>query len=280
MSLKMVIIKLQDRLELAMKNYRYKSANKDRDAKVKERMEYMDCAGKLNQSLALFKSTIYKQALHIQEGEFYGRDTKVQEDELWAAALGYMLVQEAQYHLKSVYNLDTIGYAYDLLKGVEKYLDGGRISFPKVLGVTKSKERTKAGFIIPERVIRDKSELLGSFFEDLKQTGDIEGCLKEARMKRLQARKGMVSPGTSGGGGTLMDRRKELDKQPVEEEELILDDDYLSAAVPEDDMYDDQYEDLEEAELTMEDEYLDEEVEEVDETSDEEAAAEDQEAEA
>ena len=230
MSLKDAIIQLQDRLELAMKNFRYNSTNRKRDALVNERMEYVDCKAKLNQSLSLFKTTIRKQALHIQEGEFYGRDTKVQEDELWSAALGYMLVQDAQFQLKSVYNIDTISYAHDLLKGVERYMEGGRPNFPKVLGVNR--ERNKAGFLLPEHVIRDRNELLGTFFDKLKRTGDIEGCLKEARMQRRQAHSGKATMGGSG-GGSLMERRKQISAEAVEEEEILtLNDDYLSVDVP------------------------------------------------
>ena len=86
MSIKSMIIACQERLDLAMKNFRYRAANNDRQKKIEERMEYAECKGKLNESLALFKSTICKQAIHIQEGIIYDRDTRVQEDELWSAA--------------------------------------------------------------------------------------------------------------------------------------------------------------------------------------------------
>lgn len=203
MSIKESIMNIQDRLEKMLKKRRFKKANDERKAAVEERTEYMDCAGKLNQALVQFRTTIRSQVIYIKEGTMFHRDTTLQEDELWDAAIGYMLVQDAQYAMKSLFNYDSIQYAYDLLKSVTNYMNGGKPKFAMIPGVRKSKDRNAAGYLTSDKLIREKEAFLETFFEDLKRTGDIEKCMAAARLPaEVEGERRAGTGGKTGGAGS------------------------------------------------------------------------------
>lgn len=219
MSLKDSIEQVQMRLEAMMKNYRYKKNNATRQAAVEERMEIMTCSGKLNESLLQFNTTIRTQALHIQEGIKYHRDTNLQEDELWDAAIGYMLVKDAQYALKSLYSYDSIEYAYNLLDGVTKYMNGSKLKLPRIAAVRRTKDRNMAGYLTSDKAIREKELFLEGFFEELKRTGNIEKCMASAPYPGEvdgDRRYGTSSKSTTGGssGANTQSHRERLDSIP------------------------------------------------------------------
>ena len=215
MSLRDSIAQAQRYLEDMMKKHRYKKADKARDLAVEERMDYMNCAGKLNQCLTEFKITIKGQVFHIREGELFGRDTVLQEDELWDAAMGYMLVKDAQYALKSLYNVNSVSYAYDLLHGVIDYMNGGKLKMPLINGVRRSKERNAYGYLTSDKAISDKEALLETFFEELKRTGDIEACLAKA-IQPAEREGGRRSGRSGGSGGNSQSYRERL--QAIEDD--------------------------------------------------------------
>ncbi|MBR4308137.1 MAG: hypothetical protein IKT58_00935 [Oscillospiraceae bacterium] len=229
MSLKDSIAQAQKYLEDMMKKHRYKKANAARQVAVEERVDYMNCAGKLNQCLTEFKITIKSQVIHIREGEMFQRDTALQEIELRHAAIGYMLVKDAQYALKSLYNHNSVQYAYDLLNGVTKYMNGDRLNLPMINGVKRSKDRNIHGYLTSDKAIRDKEIILEGFFEELKRNGDIEACLAKAlRPAEKEGDRRYGSGDASGktggtGGNTQKHRNVAENETPVELEMDDLD---------------------------------------------------------
>lgn len=221
MSLKDNVIRVQNYFEEVMKKHRYNKANNARQAAVEERLDYTNCAGKLNQCLSQFKITIKTQVMHIREGEMFQRDTTLQEDELWDAAIGYMLVQDAQYAMKSLYSINSVEYAYSLLNGVTNYMNGGRLNMPLVNGVRTSSDRNAHGYLTSEKAIRDKEALLKSFYDELKRTGDIDGCLARAKNPAVQEG-GRRHGRSSGTGGNSQSYRDRLDAIPGEENVELL----------------------------------------------------------
>ncbi len=236
MSIKESIMNIQDKLEAMLKKRRYKKANKERNAAVEERVEYLECAGKLNEALSQFRTTIRTQAINIKQGEAFHRDTRLQEDQLWDAAIGYMLVQDAQYAMKTLFNYDSIQYAYDLMQGVTKYMNGGKAKFARVPGVRKAKERNAAGYLTSDQLLEEKEAFLETFFEELKRTGDIEKCMAAARRPAdVEGGRRYGSGGSSGSGGNALRQSiRAVENQPTEDYVYELDPDSVDIHAPED----------------------------------------------
>lgn len=159
--------------EMIRKN-KFAKANQARAEKTKLTAELAKCAGNLNACKMSFRSAIKEQCKNIEAGKANGFDTIPQEQILWDAAIGYMLVEDATYALKSLGSYDSMTRAYDLLDAATKQITGKKGKLSKSRG---GQERDAFGNINSEDVKRSKEELLDGFFEELKQTGDIEACL-------------------------------------------------------------------------------------------------------
>lgn len=57
---------------------------------------------------------------------------------------------------------------------------------PQFPHIGSSKARNSYGYVTSETALKDKEELLNGIFENLKRTGDIEGCLSSARNPALR----------------------------------------------------------------------------------------------
>ena len=175
-----------------MKNRRYKKANLERQEAVQLQADLMKCRGKLEVCKKEFNRTIVNQSKSIRDGQAEGHDTLIQQQMLWDAAIGYMLVRDAIFALKSISSHDSIAHAYDMLEEATKQMAGKGGKLPKFLRIKSSKERNTYGYVTSSAALKAKEDQLDTFFEALKETGDIEGCLtsvinpaaKEAELRK------------------------------------------------------------------------------------------------
>ncbi len=168
-----------------MRRHKFKKANMERREAVELQSSLAKCRGKLEICRKDLERTIRNQSKNIQEGQRTGMDTLIQEQILWDAAIGYMLVKDAIFALKSISSYDSVAHAYEMLEAATSQMAGkkNRIPFPHIGG---AKERNAYGYITSSAAVKDKGELLEGFFAQLKLSGDIEECLAAARIPVVQ----------------------------------------------------------------------------------------------
>ncbi|MCD8191033.1 MAG: hypothetical protein LUD78_12605 [Clostridiales bacterium] len=103
-----------------------KFARINADMKAKSELQYSlgKCRGKLEGCKKDFNRIIRNQSRYIQEGQQDGMDTVINEQNLWDAALGYMLVKGAIFALKTVADYDSITHAYEMLDAASRQISG------------------------------------------------------------------------------------------------------------------------------------------------------------
>lgn len=168
--------------ELSRK-HKFKKANASRAEAAELQASLAKCRGTLEVCKKDFSRTIRTQKNSIAEGAAIGADTTIQEQMLWDAAIGYMLVKDAIYALKTISTFDSVSHAYEMLgTAVDLMSERQRIlsKLPKLPKLGGNRERNVYGYITSNTALRQKQELLDGFFEELKKTGDIEACLETA----------------------------------------------------------------------------------------------------
>ena len=164
-----------------MRKHRFKKANMER----KEAAELQNALGKCRGQLELcrkdFARSIRTQSKNIAEGQRTGMETIIHEQMMWDAAIGYMLVNDAIFALKSISTYDSIAHAYEMLEAATKQMSGKKSGLGSVVHIGSTKGRNSYGYITSTAAVKEKEDLLNSFFEQLKVTGDIEACLAATR---------------------------------------------------------------------------------------------------
>lgn len=161
------------------RNMAFKKANKDRQAAVQLQSDLAKCRGKLEICEKEFSRTIRTQSANIRAGQREGMDTLLQEQILWDAAVGYMLVRDAVYAIKTITNYDSVEHAYEMLEQATAQMANkpGTTLKNKLIG--SKKERDEYGYITSSNAQKEKERMLEMFFDKLKITGDIEACIAE-----------------------------------------------------------------------------------------------------
>ncbi len=170
----------QKALDELRRNKTFKRQNRERRQAVELLDALSKCRGKLNISLKNFERSIREQSKFIREGLRDGRDILLQEQTLWDAAIGYMLVSDAIFALKSINTYDSVEHAYELLEEAIKIMTG-RAKPKDSLNLGRQRERDAYGYITSKTAIKRKEEMLDSFFNELKTSGDIEACIEAYR---------------------------------------------------------------------------------------------------
>lgn len=173
------------KLEAMKKNHRYKKANKDRAIEAEFTYEIAKCAGDLGVCLKDFKYAIEEQSFYIRKGKAEGYNISVQEQQLEDSAVGYMLVKDAMFALRSVYTYDSIDHAYSLLDRATNKITGER-TFPFFGTSAKKPKREEYGYLNAQETYEEKKSMYYSFKETLIMTGDIEACIEEYHQNKLQ----------------------------------------------------------------------------------------------
>ena len=160
------------------KKHQFKKANQDRQKEVQLQSDMAKCRGKLEICKNDFDRTIRTQCNNIRKGQRDGMDTLLQEQILWNAALGYLLVRDARYALQTINSYDSVQHAYEILEQATLQLTKpgkkGSIFAPDT-----RKERNEYGYITSRRTRKEKERMLELMFDKLKLSGDIEQCIEE-----------------------------------------------------------------------------------------------------
>ena len=167
-------------IEEVKRNNTFRKANKEREVAVQLQVALVKCRGKLEICSRDFDRAIHTQAANIRAGQREGMDTLIQEQILWDAAIGYMLVRDAIFSLKTINSYDSVEHAYDMLEQAVDQMTNksGKARKPKLGSKIR---RDEYGFISSSSARQEKERILDLFFDKLKMTGDIEQCLIEAR---------------------------------------------------------------------------------------------------
>lgn len=179
-----IINKIEDAkkaLEELKRKRKFKKANDARAEAAELQMQLATCRGKLEICKNDFNRTIRHEAKSIAEGTEIGADTVIQEQTMWDAAIGYMIVKDAIYSLKTISTFDSVTYAYDMLGTAVDLMSERKRIMPKLPNVAGKRGRNVYGYITSSAALRQKQEILDSFFEELKRSGDIEQCLALAK---------------------------------------------------------------------------------------------------
>lgn len=183
----------KEKLKKIQRDCKFKKANQERAKQVDLQVALADCRGELAVCQKDFKHTIQQQSESISEGIRTGKDTLLQEGMLYDAALGYMLVEDAIYSLTSINTSNSVAHAYELLDEATRVISGKNSGILR--RYAKEQERNRYGFMTSQAALKEKEELLDSFFEELKLTGDIDECLANAKNPREteSARRGLAN---------------------------------------------------------------------------------------
>lgn len=161
------------------KNRKFKAKNKERQQASDLLSALMKCRGRLETCKVEFNRVVKEQQRHIRKGRAEGMDVSIQEQTMWDAALGYLLVRDAIYSLESINTYDSVTHAYDMLDEAVKVMSGkGRPSEHLFLGAQQ--RRKEYEFLNSRSALKEKERILDTFFSKLEETGDIEACIKEA----------------------------------------------------------------------------------------------------
>lgn len=204
-------------LEQAKRNRNFKKANAKREAAAELLYTLGQCRGKLEVSQSEFRRTIQVQSRNIQQGRKNHQDTLIQEQILWDAAIGYMLVKDAIYALKSVTSYDSVAHAYDLLDAAMRQIAGKKNGLGDFLRIKSKKDRNEYGYITSDAAVKDKEALLESFFEELKVTGDIDACMEKATYPETRQVERAKGAAERTGGNAFADALNDL---PDDEEDM------------------------------------------------------------
>lgn len=169
----------KDSLNEFKRKRRFKKDNKQRAEAAQLQSDLLKCRGKLESCRAEFSRTVRTQAANIRKGQREGMDTLLQEQILWDAAVGYLLVRDAIYSIQTLNNYDSVDHAYSMLEQATKQMMNKRNKMDR-LKLVNDKKRDEYGYITSESSRKEKEQMLELFFEKLKQTGDIEACVNEA----------------------------------------------------------------------------------------------------
>lgn len=181
------ISEVQNSLKELKRKYRFKKARMAREDAVELQLTLAKCRGQLEICKNDFNRAINTQSKNIIEGKKKGADTIIQEQILWDAAIGYLLVRDAIYALETISSYDAVSHAYEMLDAAMKQVAGKKSNFPDRMRVGSTKERNAYGYITSSAALKEKEQMLEGFFEDLKQYGDIETRLSEAQIPGARA---------------------------------------------------------------------------------------------
>lgn len=156
----------------------FKVANKERERKIKMQASIMKCRGQLGASLNDFRRNIRSHVDYLNSGKHSEVDIALREQLLWDACISYMLVRDAINAIETVSSSVNIEYSYKLLDTAIALMNGKKKKTPSYNGLTKGKVRYD--YIKSDDVLKNKTMILESIFEDIKATGDIEACLDAA----------------------------------------------------------------------------------------------------
>ena len=212
-----VLENAKDAISELKKNKKFKSKNKERQQAADLLSALMKCRGRLETCKVEFNRVIKEQYRHIKKGRAEGMDVLIQEQTMWDAALGYLMVRDAIYSLESINTYDSVTHAYEMLDEAVKVMTGkGRPSDHLFLGAQR--KRKDYEFLNSHTALKEKEQLLDTFFAKLEETGDIEACINAARSPDAY-RADSVQAYSEAGSGDVDELLSRLDREEAERSE-------------------------------------------------------------
>lgn len=181
MAISDMIWEVQSSLKEIKRKNKFKKARMAHEEAVELQVTLGQCRGKLEICKKDLNRAINTQSRNITDGLKKGTDTIIQQQIMWDAAIGYMLVRDAIYALETISSYDSVSHAYEMLDAAMKQMAGKKSGFPR-MKVGSTKERNAYGYITSSAALKEKESILEGFFEQLKTQGDIEARLAEARL--------------------------------------------------------------------------------------------------
>lgn len=183
MSLHEVVFNVKNEFENISRKYKNYKFKKEHNASVELLKDIMNCRGKLERCKIDFKNEIRHISERIKQGKSLGQDTIELEGMLWDAALGYLLVEDASFKLKSVMSANSIYYAYELLEYTYDFISNknSKVGLNKI---GKLKGLINGAFSASKasnEIVKAKEAVLEQIFIDIQQSGDIEAALAAER---------------------------------------------------------------------------------------------------
>ena len=180
MSMKDAIESVKKKVAQIKRNHQFSRDNKKRQWDAHLTKELMDCAGDLGVCRGKYEMAIRRQSEEIREGLAKGYPVAVQKNLLMNAAVGYMVVKDALFVIRSVSTYDSIENAYALLDMATKTITGEKVKKPKL---RRHPTREDYAFLNSFETLEAKEKIVNSngFMEMLIATGDIEKCMAAAR---------------------------------------------------------------------------------------------------
>ncbi len=216
MGLTNVLEDAREALSELKKNKKFKNKNKERQKASDLLSDLMKCRGRLEACKVEFNRVIKQQHRHIKKGREEGMDVLLQEQTMWDAALGYLMVRDAIYSLESINTYDSVTHSYEMLDEAIKVMSGkGRPSEHLFLGAQR--KRKDYEFLNSRTALKEKEQLLDTFFAKLEETGDIEACIKDSR--NPDAYRADSVQAYSEGGSSVDELMSRLDGSPEKQDE-------------------------------------------------------------
>lgn len=200
------------------RKYKFKKANEMRKDAAELQSALAKCRGQLEICQKEFKRTILTQSRNYAEGRKQGADTRNVEAIIWDAAIGYLLVKDAIYAVKTINSNDSIAHAYDMLDAAADQMRGKRNRYLDLPHMKPLKRRNNYGYVASDEAVREKENFLNGFFEKLKVTGDIDACIEETNAANASGR------GAEDGYGSFEDRLNAMEDADTSLDDLDLDD--------------------------------------------------------
>ncbi len=205
-------------LQKIKKKYQFRKARLAREEAAELQSSLAKCNGQLTLCKSDFNTIIKQQCKNIKKGKEQGADTVIQEQILWDSAIGYMLVRDAIFTLQSINSYDSVAHAYDMLDVAVKLMSGKKKSVNQFTKIVPSRERNAYGYITSATAAQKKEELLNTFFEQLKETADIEACLELALNPNGASDEDTAESDDSSAEAAYRRMKKESTRQVTEED--------------------------------------------------------------
>ena len=173
------IKKVRKSLAVIAKNRRYHKENLAIEEKAELSAALAQCSGELEVSKMEFSRIIHKQVRFIREGEEQHADTKLQQEMLRSATIGYMLVKDAQYALRSITTFDSLHYANTMLDTAIDLMTDKKRSVPSMRKTGRLTERDDYGYITSAKALKDKETAAIEVVKGLLAGCDIEDCIAQ-----------------------------------------------------------------------------------------------------
>jgi len=175
---------IKRKIERMMRDRQFRREGKFFEWKCKYSEQLLTCSGELNVCKKIFELVISETAKSVRQGLEEVRNVELQKLELKNAAIGYMIMDDATFALRSVNSYDAINMAYESLDMAERRLKGE--SPRKNLRIFgRHPERGSVQSILENADIEEERLKIYSAIEsELTESGNIEQALKHYREKK------------------------------------------------------------------------------------------------